>query len=307
MNGVLNIYKEKGCTSFWVVSRLRRLTGEKKAGHAGTLDPDATGVLPVCLGKSTKLVDWLSDTDKEYRARMVFGASTDTQDISGKVLEEISPEEARSRLACKENIIRAAEGFVGEIKQLPPMYSALKVGGVKLVDAAREGLEIERAPRTINIYSISDMEVSEDLLSFSFTVSCSKGTYIRTLCSDIGQALNVPAALAKLERTRACGFGLEDCYTLSEAEEYYNEGKLESLLIPPDKMLVRFDALTVKDEALKRLYAGNRIYFRDFIKGQKLGKEGVCRMYGEDGTFFGLYSFDKEEKSYKCEKMFIDK
>lgn len=306
MIGVLNVYKEPGCTSFGVVARLRRITGEKKIGHAGTLDPDATGVLPVCLGKATKLVGQLSDTDKEYRASMIFGKRTDTQDLSGEVLEEMEPEAVRRNIGGKDEIIKAIESFTGEIEQLPPMYSAVKVDGVKLVDAARRGKEIERTPRKVRIYEIYDIDISEDLLSARFTVGCSKGTYIRTLCQDIGEKLGVPACMSSLERTKACGLSADTAYRLSEIEKYKDEGRLSEIIIPVDSMLSEHEALTVNKEAVKRLVYGNYMYFKDFAPGQNLGESGVYRIYDERENFYGLYRFDKKDKCYKCEKMFVE-
>ena len=306
MNGVINIYKEKGCTSFSAAARLRKITGEKKIGHTGTLDPDACGVLPVCLGKATKLAGLITDTDKEYKAKMIFGIATDTLDVSGKVLEKLSYEETAGRLESKEKILNAVKSFEGDISQLPPMYSAVKVGGVKLVDAARKGQEIERQPRRVTIYGISDIEIAEDLLSAAFTVRCSKGTYIRTLCADIGEKLGVPACMRDLERTRACGFGLEGSHTLSEVEEYKKAGRLEELIIPADSLLTEYAALTVKNAALKRLVFGNFMYFEDFIPGQKLGRAGSFRIYDENGIFYGLYKYIEGENFYRCRKMLTE-
>ena len=306
MNGVINIYKEKGCTSFSAASRLRKITGERKIGHTGTLDPDACGVLPVCLGKATKLVGLITDTDKEYKAKMVFGTATDTLDASGKVLKELSAEETAGRLGGKGRIIEAVKSFEGDISQIPPMFSAVKVGGVKLVDAARKGQEIERQPRLVTIYGILDIEVADDLLSAAFTVRCSGGTYIRTLCADIGEKLGVPACMKELERTRACGFGLEGSHTLSEVEEYKEAGRLEELIIPADSLLTEYAPLTVKNAALKRLVFGNFMYFEDFVPGQELKTPGCFRIYDENGMFYGLYKYNEGENFYRCRKMLTE-
>ena len=306
MNGVINIYKEKGCTSFSAAARLRKITGERKTGHTGTLDPDACGVLPVCLGKATKLVGLLADTDKEYRTQMIFGTATDTLDISGTVLKKMDLAEAVRRLESKEKIIDAIKSFEGDIYQLPPMYSAVKVGGVKLVDAARKGQEIERKPRPVTIYGIPDIEIADDLLSAAFTVNCSKGTYIRTLCADIGGRLGVPACMKELERTRACGFSLEGSHTLSEVEEYKEAGRLGELIIPADSLLTEYAALTVGKEAVKRLVFGNFMYFEDFIPDQKLKIPGTYRIYDENGMFYGLYKYNEGERFYRCRKMLTE-
>ena len=208
MDGILNIYKEKGFTSHDVVAKLRGILRQKKIGHTGTLDPDAEGVLPVCLGCGTKLCDMLTDTDKEYQAQMLLGVTTDTQDVSGTVLSrqevQVGPEEIR----------RQVNAFVGPYQQIPPMYSALKVGGQKLCDLARAGKTVERKPRPVKIYSITIHHIEGTRVNM--TVSCSKGTYIRTLCHDIGQALGCGAVLETLVRTRAGIFHVEDSLTLTQ-------------------------------------------------------------------------------------------
>ena len=182
IRGIINVYKEKGFTSHDVVAKLRGIVGQKKIGHTGTLDPDATGVLPVCLGKATKLCDLLTDKNKTYEAVLLLGKTTDTQDITGEVLEEKSTE-----ALTEEKVREAIEGFIGDYEQIPPMYSALKVNGKKLYELAREGKVIERKARLVKILDIQILEI--DLPKVRMEVSCSKGTYIRTLCHDIGEKL----------------------------------------------------------------------------------------------------------------------
>ena len=182
IHGIINVYKEKGFTSHDVVAKLRGIVGQKKIGHTGTLDPDATGVLPVCLGKATKLCDLLTDKNKTYEAVLLLGKTTDTQDITGEVLEEKSTE-----ALTEEKVREAIEGFIGDYEQIPPMYSALKVNGKKLYELAREGKVIERKARPVKILDIQILEI--DLPKVRMEVSCSKGTYIRTLCHDIGDKL----------------------------------------------------------------------------------------------------------------------
>ncbi len=312
MQGVINIYKEKGYTSFHVVAILRRLTGEKKIGHTGTLDPDATGVLPVCIGKATKLVGRLTDTDKTYRTVMLLGKKTDTQDISGTVLEEMSASDVRSRVS-EELIIRAFEHFTGQIEQIPPMYSAVKVDGVKLVDAARKGRVIERESRSVTVYGYEDIRTDFDLLEISFTVYCSKGTYVRTICEDIGAFMGIPACMKELERIRAAGLGTDSAITVDEVIKYAEQGTISEYIIPTDHFLMEYPYLTVNDEAVKRLVYGNYLYEEDFdvpavqtdsgLKGQ-MNTEGIYRIYTTAGEFYALYRYDSEESCYKCEKMF---
>ena len=195
IHGIINVYKEKGFTSHDVVAKLRGIVGQKKIGHTGTLDPDATGVLPVCLGKATKLCDLLTDKNKTYEAVLLLGKTTDTQDITGEVLEEKSTE-----ALTEEKVREAIEGFIGDYEQIPPMYSALKVNGKKLYELAREGKVIERKARPVKILDIQILEI--DLPKVRMEVSCSKGTYIRTLCHDIGEKLGCGGCMESLILTR---------------------------------------------------------------------------------------------------------
>ena len=207
IHGIINVYKEKGFTSHDVVAKLRGIVGQKKIGHTGTLDPDATGVLPVCLGKATKLCDLLTDKNKTYEAVLLLGKTTDTQDITGEVLEEKSTE-----ALTEEKVREAIEGFIGDYEQIPPMYSALKVNGKKLYELAREGKVIERKARPVKILDIQILEI--DLPKVRMEVSCSKGTYIRTLCHDIGEKLGCGGCMESLIRTRVSTFRIEDAKTL---------------------------------------------------------------------------------------------
>lgn len=320
--GVINVYKEAGMTSFQVVYQIRKLTGEKKIGHTGTLDPDATGVLPVCIGKATKLVDSLMDSDKQYRAKMLFGKKTDTQDISGKELEAISNEEVHRILGGgsddqpsaekgKAVVLKTLELFTGEIEQLPPMYSAVKVAGVKLVDAARKGKEIERKKRPAMIYGFEDVMISglenaADPVTIDFTVNCSKGTYIRTLCEDMGASLGIPACMETLERTRTSGLDLSTAKTIGEIQEAKERGTLEDLIIPTDAFLSRYPSLTVTDDAIRKLVFGNYLSEKEIESKEECGSERIYRVYDKEGNFYALYYLDKRDGLYKCEKMFIE-
>ncbi|MBR2696127.1 MAG: tRNA pseudouridine(55) synthase TruB [Parasporobacterium sp.] len=309
--GVINVYKEAGMTSFQVVYRIRKLSGEKKIGHTGTLDPDATGVLPVCIGKATKLVDFLMDSDKQYKACMIFGKKTDTQDTSGTVLEEMDDKTVRERLKDPERIKEAFTRFTGTIEQLPPMYSAVKVDGVKLVDAARKGREIARKKRPVTVYGFQDITVSgldkeEGPVRVTFTTNCSKGTYIRTLCEDIGGYLGVPSCMEQLERTRTSGLDLSTAKTLSEIEAAKEEGSLESLIIPTDHFLLQYPELTVKDDAIRKLVYGNYLSEAEIETPSEPLSESVYRIYDNERNFYALYRFDKRDRKLKCDKMFIE-
>ena len=218
-NGVINIYKERGFTSFDVVAKLRGILKQKKIGHTGTLDPDAEGVLVVCLGKATKLCDILTDKDKSYEATMLLGVTTDTEDQTGNVL-------SRQEVTCSEQEAeQAVMSFVGSYDQIPPMYSAIKVNGKKLYELARKGIEVERAPRKVEIHQIEITKIS--LPSVSFSVSCGKGTYIRALARDIGRALNSGAYLTALCRTRSGDIRIEDCHDYDSFEEWLDTQEIE--------------------------------------------------------------------------------
>ena len=223
MDGVINIYKEAGYTSFDVVAKMRGILKMKKIGHTGTLDPAATGVLPVCVGKGTKLVEKFMDDDKEYRAVMLLGTVTDSQDMTGNVVSTCEV------TVSEDEVRKAIESFVGGYDQLPPMYSAKKVNGKKLVDLARKGIEVERQPRFVSIFSI-DIN-SMELPRVTMTVTCSKGTYIRTLCHDIGTALGCGACMESLVRTRVGRFKIEDAVTLNQLEKFRDEDRLEDVVI----------------------------------------------------------------------------
>lgn len=337
VNGVINIFKEKGYTSFHVVYQIRKITGEQKVGHTGTLDPDVTGVLPICVGKATKLVGQLTDTDKTYCCRMRFGFCTDTQDASGQITEQMADDEVRRVLMQKnpecsvrqhdydtacDRIRNVISSFVGEIRQIPPMFSALKVGGMKLVNAARKGVVVEREPRKVTIHSIDDVVISEDLLHVQFTVNCSKGTYVRTLCEDIGRALNVPACMEELERTEAAGLSLDTAVALDHVKELAAAGRLEECMIPTDRFLMVYPSLVVTDDAVKKLIYGNYLYGPDFMpeavaqgqqtqdsptQGQPVPADnGYVRVYDRRGLFYALYRYDEKADCYKCVKMFRD-
>ncbi|MGN1181052.1 MAG: tRNA pseudouridine(55) synthase TruB [Suilimivivens sp.] len=297
-HGMINVYKEKGFTSHDVVARLRGICKQKKIGHTGTLDPDAVGVLPVCLGCATKLCDMLTDKDKEYVAVLRLGIVTDTQDITGKVLEEktvsVSEEEVREVIAS----------FQGDQLQIPPMYSALKVNGKKLYELAREGKEIERQARPVTIYKIEILE--ENMPEFTIRVNCSKGTYIRTLCHDIGQRLSCGAVMVSLKRTRVGGFRADNAYTLSQLQNLADEGKLTDVLVPVERMFEQLPCIMVKEEAMKALLNGNQLK-REEIR--ELSPEAVeaeeVRVYSSDGKFYGIYGYQKERKLFCPVKMFF--
>ena len=231
--GIINVYKEKGTTSFDVVAKLRKILKEKKIGHTGTLDPNATGVLPICIGNATKLTKYILSEDKEYIATVKLGIKTDTQDITGKVLEE-----QKDLSITLEDIEKVCKEFVGKQKQKPPMYSAAKINGKKLYEYARLGVEIERQDKDIEIYSINDIKYDEDNQTVKMTISCSKGTFIRTLCSDIFEKINVLSTLEDLERTKTGIFDIKDCHTIQQIEKLQQEDKIDSILYNIEDLFV---------------------------------------------------------------------
>lgn len=297
INGVLNVYKEKGYTSHDVVAKLRGITGQKKIGHTGTLDPDAAGVLPVCFGKATKLCDMLKDWDKCYEAGVLLGTETDTQDISGNVIEKKDTSDIR------ETVVKeAVKSFQGGYEQVPPMYSALKVNGRKLYELAREGRVVERKARRIEIYELEILEMS--LPRLRIRVHCSKGTYIRTLCHDIGKKLGCGACMEKLIRTRAGQFRIEESLRLSEIERMKKEERLEEVLIPVDQMFLKYPSVTVKKEWQKAACNGNALPEAAVLSERMVKEQEQVRVYVEKGEFIGIYRFQEEQGEYTVVKMF---
>ncbi len=298
MDGIINVYKESGFTSHDVVAKLRGILHMKKIGHTGTLDPDAVGVLPVCLGNGTKLCDMLTDTDKTYEAVMLLGTATDTQDITGNVLE-VKPVELSDI-----QVLKAVESFVGEYDQIPPMYSAVKINGKRLYELARQGIEVERKPRRVHIRSIyiNECDLTPEHPVVTMTVTCSKGTYIRTLISDIGKKLGTGACMESLIRTRVGRFTLDESYTVNQIAALAIKGEVGSVITPPDAMF-DYPKVTIKPEAERLLYNGN-IMPAEFAVTQDeadVVAENV-RIYDAGGEFIGIYAFDGS--TYKPVKMF---
>lgn len=276
MNGIIIVDKPQGKTSHDIVYAIRRLTGIKKVGHTGTLDPMATGVLPICIGSATKVSDMLTLSDKGYTAEFVLGKTTDTLDAEGTVLTE-------TEVNLTEDEIRAAiMSFVGETEQIPPMYSAIKQNGKKLYELARQGIEVERKARKVTINSIDILEINGG--SITIDVSCSKGTYIRTLCADIGEKLGTGAYMTKLRRTKTGMFDISESHTLEELGTLksetgtLNEGTLKSVLIPVDKIFEEYPEIILNEKQKKSVTNGVRMTYK--------GKENQSyRVYDEDKNF----------------------
>lgn len=299
INGVINIYKEKGFTSHDVVAKLRGILHQKKIGHTGTLDPDAQGVLPVCLGRATKLCDMLTDKSKIYEAEVLLGTVTDTQDSTGTVLSQqevhVTEDEIRSVLAS----------FEGEQMQIPPMYSALKVNGKRLYELAREGIEVERKARKVHFYEITLLEVN--LPRFKVRVHCSKGTYIRTLCYDVGEKLNCGACMDSLLRTKVERFCLADSYKLGQVEELMHAGRIMDAVTPIDQMFSEYAAVQVPAELERMIYNGNR-FLAALLKEEAASSrtQGWYRVYDSGSRFQGIYEYRAEEDMFLPVKMFLE-
>ncbi len=249
--GIINVYKEPGYTSHDVVAIVRKVLGGCKVGHTGTLDPEAEGVLPVCIGKATKFADYVQASQKSYRAHVHLGVTTDTQDMTGRILEKrpvnVSPQAIQDALAA----------FTGDIQQIPPMYAAIKVNGQKLYELARKGVEVERKPRSVTIYRLSVLEFLPEEDCFVMDVTCSKGTYIRALCDDIGKHLGCGAAMGRLVRTASGRFTLENSFKLEALKNAIAANGLADILLPVEQALPAYEQLTVPEQWDKRLANGN--------------------------------------------------
>ena len=301
INGVINVYKEPGYTSHDVVAKLRGILKQKKIGHMGTLDPNAVGVLPVCLGKATKLCNLLSEKDKTYTATMLLGIETDTQDTTGQITNQ-TPEEEVMKLS-EEKVFDVIKSYIGEYDQIPPMFSAIKINGQKLYNLARKGEEIERPPRHCKIIDITITKI--DLPRVSFHVTCSKGTYVRTLCYDIGKDLGVGACMEKLTRTRVERFDIKDSISISQIEEIRDQGILEQYITPVDEILDMYSKCMVSEEAEKLLYNGNIFTSRNTLLKMNHQDGQTVRVYTHDGKFIGLYMYIAEKQIYKPIKIFL--
>lgn len=297
INGVIIIKKEKGFTSHDVVAKLRGIVKQKKIGHTGTLDPEAEGVLPVCLGNATKLCDILTDKTKEYVAELLLGITTDTQDMTGRILEE------KEVMADEKQVEEVILSFLGSSFQIPPMYSALKINGKKLYELAREGKEVERKPRPIEIYELQILSI--ELPVVKFRVLCSKGTYIRSLCADIGEKLSCGGCMQSLMRTKAGEFSIENAHTLSEIEEKRDQNLLHELVIPVDQLFPSYRKLTVKALGDRFLENGN-VCPAELID-EKADDEEKVLLYHSSGVFYGIYTYEESSRLYKPYKMFLPK
>lgn len=291
MNGVLNIFKPKGMTSFDVVREVKKICKIKKVGHTGTLDPEAMGVLPVCIGRATKIIDYIMDSEKVYEVEFKLGIRTTTYDLEGEILEERDT----SKLNDSE-ILDVIRSFIGEYSQVPPMYSALKQNGVRLYELARKGIEVEREGRNITIYNIEDIKINNPYISMK--VTCSKGTYIRSLCFDIGEKLGVFAAMTQLERTKTSSFTKENSININEL----NINNIDENLISIEEALNEYDKIVVADKFAKLLINGVNVFDSRLTK-DKIILDKLYRVYNENNDLIGLGR--KNNNGFKIEKLLI--
>ena len=292
MDGVINIFKNTGMTSFDVVRIIKKASNTKKVGHTGTLDPEASGVLPVCIGKGTKIIDYIMNSDKVYEVEFKLGIKTTTYDLEGEIIEE----KDTSNLT-DDTILLAINSFIGEYSQIPPMYSALKQNGVRLYELARKGIEVEREGRLIKIINIEDIKIDNPYVSMK--VTCSKGTYIRSLCYDIGDNLGVGAAMTKLKRTKTSKFTEEDSININDI----NSDNINDFIISIEDALDSYDKLVVMNKYSRLLINGVRVFDRRFTK-EDFKLEQLYRVYDEDGIFIGLGKGNHQ--GFKIEKLLIN-
>ncbi len=298
--GILPVMKPAGFTSHDVVAKIRGILKMKRIGHTGTLDPQVTGVLPLCLGRATRMVEYLQELPKEYEATLVLGIATDTEDLTGTVTERLEEGVQVNR----EQVLRVLERFHGTISQIPPMYSALKQDGKRLYELAREGITVERKAREVTIHELelTGLKLEQTYPEISLRVLCSKGTYIRTLCVDIGQALGVPASMSVLKRTVSAGISAESCLTFEEITRLAADGTLQDYLIPVDKAVHHLSAVQVSDEKAKAALQGQRLSPSAVHPVPE--RQQIIRLYDSGGRFLGIYKREADSGAIAPVKVF---
>lgn len=300
MNGVIIINKPEEFTSFDVVAVVRKLTGQRKIGHTGTLDPNATGVLPILLGNATKAQDIVPNHDKAYTAKFCLGITTDTLDIWGNTVSQ------SENTATRSEVESALASFRGEIEQLPPMYSAVKVNGQRLYDLARQGKEVERKPRRVTVYSLELEHFDEESQSGTLRISCSKGTYIRTIIDDLGRLLNTGAVMTALCRVSACGYSLADSITLENARELAQNGRLAEHIMQTESLFAGCKKIRVTDAQAKRFSNGGALDMsRTALANAEQSDGEIIRVGDRQGGFLGLARVDAESGQLKIYKLFL--
>jgi len=304
LEGVLPVWKPAGFTSHDVVAKARRILGIKRIGHTGTLDPQVTGVLPLCIGRATRMVEYIQELPKQYEALLVFGLATDTQDWTGEVIETRGDVQL-----TEQQIRRTLAAFVGEIEQVPPMYSAVKVDGKRLYELAREGVEIERQARTVTIHEIEvlDINVSLPQPEVRFRATCSKGTYIRTLCVDIGAALGYPAVMKQLVRTSTGRIRKPQCLTLEQIAEQHAAGNLQASLIPMDQAIAHLPAIGLEPQEAEHALQGKTIAIdAPRAAAAASADQALFRVYAAaDQRFLGLFAWNRDTQRLVPAKVFL--
>ncbi|MFE5319554.1 tRNA pseudouridine(55) synthase TruB [Paenibacillus sp. NPDC056579] len=302
LEGILPIWKPAGFTSHDVVAKARRILRIKRIGHTGTLDPQVTGVLPLCIGRATRLVEYIQELPKEYEATLKIGIATDTEDAGGQITAQVDD----VRLTEKQ-VIDTIQSFVGDIFQVPPMYSAVKVDGKRLYELARQGVEVERKSRTVTIYHIDiiEMNLTLDHPEIRFRVKCSKGTYIRTLCVDIGKALGYPAVMSHLVRTSTGNIGPEQCLTLEQVEQLQQEGLLSGKLIPAEQAMAHMPAVQLNDSQARKALLGQKLHITPAeMAPLTASMDGNYAAYSPDSRFIGIFQWDSAQSELRPVKVF---
>ncbi|GAA0754208.1 tRNA pseudouridine(55) synthase TruB [Clostridium sartagoforme] len=292
MDGVINIFKNTGMTSFDVVRKIKKVAGTGKVGHTGTLDPEACGVLPVCIGKGTKIIDYIMNSDKIYEVEFKLGIKTTTYDLEGDVIQEKDSSNIEN-----EEILKSIYSFEREYSQIPPMYSAIKQNGVRLYELARKGIEVERKGRLVSIHKIEDVRINNPYISMK--VICSKGTYIRSLCYDIGEDLQVGATMTKLKRSKTSKFTEEKSINIEDI----NSENIKDYIISIEDALDSYEKLVISNKFSKLLINGVKVFDKRLTKEKaEIGK--LYRVYDENNNFIGLGKSDHQ--GFKIEKLLIN-
>ncbi|GAA4871891.1 tRNA pseudouridine(55) synthase TruB [Paenibacillus vulneris] len=302
LEGILPIWKPAGFTSHDVVAKARRILRIKRIGHTGTLDPQVTGVLPLCIGRATRLVEYIQELPKEYEATLKIGLATDTEDASGQIIEQ-----ADQVTLTEQQVRETLHSFVGEIEQVPPMYSAVKVDGKRLYELARQGVEVERKSRKVSIYQIEILQMNLDMHhpEIRFRVRCSKGTYIRTLCVDIGKALGYPAVMSELVRTSSGSIGREQCLTLEQLELLQQQGGLSDKLIPAEIALAHMPKVRLSERQTRKALLGQKLTLTPSEQTALTDAEGLnYAVYSESSRFIGIFLWNRDKQELQPVKVF---
>lgn len=300
LEGILPVWKPQGFTSHDVVAKVRRMTGNKRIGHTGTLDPQVTGVLPLCIGRATRLVEYIQELPKEYEARMKIGLATDTEDMTGTVISEVDRVEL-----TREAVERAIQSFLGEIEQVPPMYSAVKVDGKRLYELARQGVEVERKSRKVTIYEIEllSCDLSLQHPELHFRALCSKGTYIRTLCVDLGKALGYPSVMSELIRTSTGHLRKEQCLTLEEIQVLADQHDLQPRLISMEDILKHLPKVILTEKQTEYATTGRQV--TNVVVQDLMEESEQVTAFTHQGQFLGIFEYNRIDKALKPIKVFL--